>query len=122
MRVAVLGINHKLADLSLRDAIAKAFRKKFSYSHLYDFSFVTILTCNRIEIYFSSTDLAKSQSQIIELLRQEVDEEFEQKLYSFFGHHCFLHLTRVAAGLDSAIIGETAVQGQVKDCYEEAKK
>lgn len=114
MRVGVIGINHKLADLSLREILAKAFQKCFK-----GYPYVLLSTCNRIELYFSSDDLAETHSQILCILKYHVDQEFDQKLYSYFGGECFYHLTRVAAGFDSAIMAETEIQGQVKSAYEQ---
>lgn len=120
MRVGVLGINHKLADLKLRELLAQSCEKRFSpgksthgIHHL-----VLLSTCNRTEIYFSSEELATTHSYLLNILRHEVGEEFDQKLYSYFGQDCFLHLCRVTAGLDSAIAAETEIQGQVKSAYE----
>lgn len=122
MRVGVIGINHKLADLKLREKLAKACQRRFSAGrclHI-DQSFVLLSTCNRTEIYFFSENLPESHAYILNILRQETDQEFDQKLYSFFGYDCFLHLSRVTAGLDSAIVAETEIQGQVKAAYESA--
>lgn len=117
MRIGVIGINHKLADLTLRETLARAFQSCFIGSdHLN--AFVLLTTCNRIELYFSSSDLAETHTYILTRLKLEV--ECEQKLYSFFGTECFLHLTKVAAGFDSAIIAETEIQGQVKQAYANA--
>ncbi|MCE5317346.1 MAG: glutamyl-tRNA reductase [Parachlamydia sp.] len=120
MRIGVLGINHKLADLQLRELLAKACQRRFSAGnslHLRH-SFILLSTCNRTEVYFSSDDLADSHSYLLTILRQEVEQDFDQKLYSFFGIDCFLHLCRVTAGLDSAIVAETEIQRQVKAAYE----
>lgn len=122
MRIGVLGVNSKLAGLQLRERLAKTCQKYFSANNALHGEHVTVLlsTCNRTELYFSSSNLPDSHSYILNILRQEIEEEFDQKLYSYFGIDCFLHLCRVTAGLDSAIIGETEIQGQVKNAYEQA--
>lgn len=120
MRVGVVGINHKLANLKLRDHLAKVCQRRFgaNQSTHGDHHFVLLSTCNRTEIYFCSNDLTFTHTYLLNILRNEVEEDFDQKLYSYFGQDCFLHLSRVTAGLDSAIIAETEIQGQVKSAYE----
>ena len=121
MRIGVLGINCKLANLHLRERLAKACQKHFSLQNALhgSHSIVLLSTCNRTELYFCSDDLAGTHTYILGILRQEVNENFDQKLYSYFGEDCFLHLCRVTTGLDSAILGETEIQGQVKCAYEQ---
>ncbi len=120
MRIGVVGINHRLAELKLRESLARTCQKRFGpgYIHHPSHSFVLLSTCNRTEIYFCSDDLTETHSYLINLLRTDTEEDFDQKLYSFFGPDCFLHLCRVTAGLDSAIVAETEIQGQVKTAYE----
>jgi glutamyl-tRNA reductase len=120
MRIGIIGINHKLADLKLREQLAKACQRRFGAGNALhgDHSFVLLSTCNRTEIYFASKSLPDSHSYILNILRNEVQEEFDHKLYSYFGIDCFSHLSRVTAGLDSAIVAETEIQGQVKAAYE----
>jgi glutamyl-tRNA reductase len=120
MRVGVLGINHKLADLKLRELLAKACQRRFGagLSTHGDHHFILLSTCNRTEVYFCSEDLAATHTYLLNIFRNEVNEEFDQKLYSYFGQDCFHHLSRVTAGLDSAIVAETEIQGQVKKTYE----
>ncbi len=124
MRVGLIGINHKLADLKLRELLAYACQKRFGpvFSTHENHSFVLLSTCNRTEVYFSSEDLTNTHNYLLSILRQEVKYEFEQKLYSFFGYDCFFHLSRVTAGLDSAIVAETEIQGQVKTAYDNAQE
>src|SRR5262249_51645888 len=124
MRIGVVGINHKLADLKLRETLAKACQRRFGpgQSTHGSHTFILLSTCNRTEVYFSSEDLAQSHSYFLSILNQEVDEDFDQKLYSYFGKDCFLHLSRVTSGLDSAIVAETEIQGQVKSAYENANE
>jgi glutamyl-tRNA reductase len=80
---------------------------------------VVLSTCNRTEIYFSADNLAEAHSELLNILREEVNIPFEHKLYSYFGFDCFLHLAYVTAGLDSVIIAESEIQRQVKISYEQ---
>lgn len=127
MRIGVIGINHKLADLKLRECFAKICQQRFSSgksAHIHH-TLILLTTCNRSEVYFASEDLAHTHSYIINILRrdlQDSEENFDQKLYSYFGHDCFKHLARVTAGLDSAIVAETEIQGQVKAAYENSQR
>jgi glutamyl-tRNA reductase len=120
MRVGVLGVNHKLADLELREILAKTCQRRLSPGQSLhgEHTFLLLSTCNRTEVYFSSEDLAASHSYLLNILRSDVCDDFDQKLYSYFGSDCLQHLSRVAAGLDSAIVAETEIQGQVKTAYE----
>jgi glutamyl-tRNA reductase len=122
MRVGVIGINHKLANLKLREELAKACQRHFSLGQCLkdEHACVLLSTCNRTEVYFYSEDLAQAHSYLLSILRHEIHEDFDQRLYSYFGYDCFLHLCRVTAGLDSAIVAETEIQGQVKAAYETA--
>jgi glutamyl-tRNA reductase len=124
MRVGVIGINHKLADLQLRELLAKACQRRFVPGNSLhgDHTFVLLTTCNRTEVYFTSDDLTNTHGYLLQILRNEVEDDFDQKVYSYFSQDCFLHLSRVTAGLDSAIVAETEIQGQVKAAYENAAK
>jgi len=117
MRVGVVGINHKQARVQLREKLAQTCDKWFRSTNSHE-TYILLSTCNRIEIYFTSDNLADTHTNILHIIRQEVDESFDQKMYSFFGEDCFYHLSAVTAGLDSAIIWETEIQGQVKAAYE----
>lgn len=122
MRVGVLGINHKLANLNLRELVARACQRRFALggSTEGETALILLTTCNRTEIYFSSKDLVNTHQFLLQIFREELENGSDQKVYSFFGPDCFHHLARVTAGLDSAIIGETEIQGQVKSAYESA--
>jgi len=122
MKVGVIGINHKLADsISLREALTKICVRRLSPLHFNPpHHFILLSTCNRSEVYFTSEDLAQTHSYLLGILKKEMAYEFDHKLYSYFGMDCFSHLTKVAAGLDSAVVGETEIQGQVKAAYEGA--
>ena len=119
MHIAVIGINHKQADLTLRELIAVVFHTHFSCEQpsSIDADCVVLSTCNRVELYFSAHNLAEVHQKILALLKKEIPFDFEQKLYTFFGIDCFRHLAKVTSGLDSAIIGETEIKGQVSTAY-----
>lgn len=118
LRVGVIGMNFKTADLPLRETMARGAQKLEGEKGLF-FQYPTVLlsTCNRTEIYFHAEDLAQAHSDLLSLLRDSTDESFDHRLYSYFGIDCFAHLCRVASGLDSAILAETEIQRQVKVAY-----
>jgi glutamyl-tRNA reductase len=120
--IGILGINYKTADLSLREAIARG-AEILSGERALFFPYPTVLlsTCNRTEIYFSAEDLALAHSHLLAYLRGQIVDPFEHRLYSYFGIDCFVHLCRVTAGLDSAILAETEIQRQVKVAYSKGR-
>jgi len=109
--LGVVGTNHKIAPLSIREQICAAFAAL-------PLSGVFLSTCNRVEYYFHSKNPAKTQQEIIRLLRTQGDEGLTSYLYTFFGQECVHHLERVVCGLDSLFCAETEIQGQVKRAYE----
>lgn len=118
LKVGVIGINHKIANLIFREAVARgastlAGEKALFFPH----AVLLLSTCNRTEIYFAGKDLALIHSDLLEWLRGHIREDFEYRLYSYFGFDCFVHLARVVTGLDSAIVAETEIQAQVKTAY-----
>lgn len=115
MHIGVLGISYKSAEIDVRECVAKACRFRIAENY----PCVVLSTCNRSEIYFSADNLADRHSDLLHALREEIPIPFEHKLYSFFGFDCFMHLARVTAGLDSAIIAESEIQRQVKVAYEQ---
>lgn len=122
MDIGIIGINFKTASVSEREAIAIAARACFGDDEIAPnwYQGVLLLTCNRIEFYFSADDLGFFHSRILNLLRSKMILPFEHQLYTYFGRDCFRHLAGVAAGFDSAIIAENEIQRQVKVAYDAA--
>ncbi|MCX6990611.1 MAG: glutamyl-tRNA reductase [Chlamydiae bacterium] len=122
MQVGVLGINYKSSELKVREILATAAQANVAGDclSLYNFSCVLLSTCNRTEIYFSAEDLAEAHTQLLKLLRIDVECPFEHYLYSYFGAECFAHLIKVTSGFDSVIFGESEIQRQVREAYESA--
>ena len=121
LRVGVIGMSFKTAQLNLLEEIAKGAQYLLGQKSIF-FKHPTIVlsTCNRTEIYFSAIDLAEAQGDILTFLRLYSDNVFEHKLYSYFGIDAFTHLCRVTCGLDSAILAETEIQRQVKIAYQKS--
>lgn len=111
MRIGVIGINHEESPIEEREKLSLIAERKLSGHG------VLISTCNRTELYFSSPHLAIKHIELLNIIRNEVEGPFENHLYSYFERDAFLHLTRVTTGLDSALIGESEIQGQVKRAY-----
>lgn len=131
MRIGLIGMNHKSAAVGMRERFAQASRRLLGRPTSWrSYAALLLSTCNRTEIYFSSSDVAETHGEVLALLREEMyhretlthsqAEEFEPRLYAYFGRECFLHLASVTTGMDSALVGETEIQGQVKRAYEEA--
>lgn len=118
LRAGVIGVSYKTADLHLREAMARAAEKiSGERAVFFKHPIVAISTCSRTEIYFSGEDLSEAQSDLLAVFRAQLKEPFEHRVYSYFGIDCFVHLCRVTAGLDSAILAETEIQRQVKLAY-----
>jgi glutamyl-tRNA reductase len=75
---------------------------------------VVLATCYRIELYFSGTDLEREADRWSSL--------FGHRGRLSLGNSCFFHLAKVASGLDSPIVAETEILGQVKKAYADAAK
>jgi len=85
---------------------------------------VWLQTCNRTEVYATVPDTAGVPEGLIGFLAQKAGfavEEFRPCVYLYTSRATVEHLFRVAAGLDSMILGETEILGQVRQAYEEAR-
>jgi glutamyl-tRNA reductase len=77
-------------------------------------------TCNRVEVYAAAPD-SPTTIQVARCLGQLTDGEEPGAFYRHEAHDCVAHLFRVASGLDSMVIGETEILGQLKKAYETAR-
>ncbi len=121
-----LGVSHRTAPLELRERVALTEGKAVGVlGELIDSGHVSeaaaISTCNRTELYLFAGDPVEAESAALALLAREADirpTELAGSLYSLRAIDAARHLFRVAAGLDSMILGEVEIQGQVKRAYE----
>ena len=121
-----LGVSHKTAPLELRERVALTegraagvLRELVEVAEVHEA--VAISTCNRTELYLVAADAVAAESLALGVLAREAEirpTELVGHLYSLRAGEAAMQLFRVTAGLDSMIIGETEVQGQVKRAYE----
>jgi glutamyl-tRNA reductase len=123
MGIWALGINHKTAPVAVRERVAfdpaSMSQVLNTIQSLESVSEVVVLsTCNRTEIYCSSADTGPAE--IIEwlLLHHNISRhEIESALYNLGADEAVRHTMRVASGLDSLVLGEPQILGQMKSAY-----
>ena len=121
-----LGISHKTAPLPLREKLAlpegravAVLRELTTQDSIHEA--VAISTCNRTELYLVADDGVDAENEALGILSRQADirpTELSSALYSLHRDEAVRHLFSVAAGLDSMIVGEAEIQGQVKRAYE----
>ena len=126
MPLFTIGISHHTAPIEIREKVAIA---RTEYANrvnelcaLPGVEEVIILgTCNRTEIYCLSTETGKSElADWIHRVNDIPAGHLEKHFYSFEGEEAARHLIRVASGLDSLVLGETQILGQLKDAWQQA--
>jgi glutamyl-tRNA reductase len=126
--IFALGINHKTAPVALREKLAFAPEQVPDALHqlatqLEIDDAVILSTCNRTELYFSGA--AEQAEQVLHWLagfHQLKLQELQQHLYLYQEQEAVKHLMRVAAGLDSLVLGEPQILGQVKQAYNQSRQ
>ena len=121
-----LGVSHKTAPVALRERLALPEGRAAGFlSELVTQAAVreavAISTCNRTELYLVTGDPVEAESAALGALARQADmppTELLGRLYAIRDDEAVRHLFSVAAGLDSMIVGEAEVQGQVKRAYE----
>jgi glutamyl-tRNA reductase len=121
-----IGVSHKTASLAVRERLAlpegravSVLRELVGHSGVHEA--VAISTCNRTEVYLVVSDPVEAESATLAILARQAGirpTELFGAIYSLRDSDAVRQLFRVAAGLDSMIVGEAEVQGQVKRAYE----
>ena len=129
MSLLVLGINHKTASVALRERVAfgpdiaaEALQELMQIPQMVEA--VILSTCNRTEIYCclepdGNTDAVRLWLQHFHQLDKE---ELHACLYQYHGEETVRHLMRVACGLDSLVLGESQILGQIKLSYNQSQQ
>ncbi len=123
-QLCLLGISFRAAPVAIRESLsfsdgqAKSFLENFAKRNPKT-ELLLLSTCNRTEFYLSAEDHALALKQLLDSLKRLRPEasvfHFECKLYQKTGSDVAAHLFRVSSGLDSAILGDGQILGQVKN-------
>jgi glutamyl-tRNA reductase len=128
MHVFLLGVSHQTAPIDVREqldfssrdvgAAVEALAARYSAGEA-----VVLSTCNRSEIYVAIDDPARARQELVDFLGTYHGlprEAFESHVFVHADEDATRHLFRVAAGLDSLVVGEPQILGQVKDAFQVA--
>src|SRR5436305_12328329 len=123
-----IGVSHKTAPVEIRERLALPEARAAEF--LRDLrgagdihEAVAISTCNRTELYLVVGDPVEPESRALAMLASQAGirpTALASSIYSLRNCDAARHLYRVTAGLDSMIVGEAEIQGQVKRSYETA--
>ena len=124
MPLLTVGISHHTAPIEIRERVAitrwEVTDRVRELSSMPGVEEVIILgTCNRTEIYCLSSETGKDS--LLEWIHRVNDlkpGELREHFYSFEGEEAARHLVRVASGLDSLVLGETQILGQLKEAWQ----
>jgi len=137
VELVVIGLSHQTAPIEVRERLAVIPGE--IESHLQQLvklpgvaEAVLVSTCNRMEVYAASSDARTALAAVREHLHGGLagsrvgaagfDPELDRHLYERVGREAMHHLFRVAASLDSLVVGEPQILGQIKDAYDLATR
>lgn len=125
MNIAVVGLSHKTAPVEVREKLSiqeakmeSVVQQLCSYPHIEEVAILS--TCNRLEIYVVATETeagVRELSQFLSELGQLPLHQLRQHLFVLLHQDAVMHLMRVAAGLDSLVLGEGQILAQVKHTH-----
>jgi glutamyl-tRNA reductase len=128
MELIVIGLNHKTAPIEIRERMAflesemeKALVQASALPSVKENMILS--TCNRVEIYATSKETENTILDLKNFLSQYHNlplKEFEKNLYLLVGEEAVKHVFRVASSLDSMVVGEPQILGQIKFAYNRA--
>jgi len=125
MNIVVVGLSHKTAPVEIREKVAFAptemeapLRRMLALPSVSEA--VIVSTCNRVELYAASRNPESAITELKRFLAEQHrlhSEQLAPHLYQYEGEGAIRHVLRVAASLDSMVIGEPQILGQIKTAY-----
>jgi len=126
--IGLLGLNHKTAPVAIRECLAfsaddgpEALKTLKTLPAINEA--LLLSTCNRVEVLFTTEDPDQGASQIeafIARFKHQDPAVFRPALYRLFGDDAVRHVFRVGASLDSMMVGEPQILGQIKEAFRQA--
>ncbi|MAD28230.1 MAG: glutamyl-tRNA reductase [Woeseiaceae bacterium] len=127
MTFNILGLNHNTAPLIIRERLA--FSNEETLDALNEINaiesvneVVILSTCNRSELYLNSDEKGLAQVEAWLIKYKDISEETVAHLFTKSGEEAINHISRVACGLDSMILGEPQILGQLKEAFRTAQE
>ncbi len=125
MHIAVVGLSHKTASVEIREKLSipepqieGAIAHLTSYPHIQEAAILS--TCNRLEIYIVAEETDRGILEVVQFLSEHSKlgaPTLRPHLFMLLHHDAVMHLMRVAAGLDSLVLGEGQILSQVKNTH-----
>jgi glutamyl-tRNA reductase len=125
MNIILIGMNHKTAPLDIRERLSIAcgddinpLKEIMEIPQIREVMYLS--TCNRVEVFAHALDTEVSVERLKEFIFNHGNlsaEEMTRCLYVYFDQDAVRHLFRVASSIDSLVMGEPQILGQVKDAY-----
>ncbi len=128
MQISLVGVNHEAAPVAIREKVAISSEQlptALSRLGRHLSCGIVLSTCNRTEVYTTNGDSRHTEKASFNFLKAQADAPevvLLKYVYFFKGEAAVEHLFRVASGLDSMIIGEFEILGQVGQALEAAEK
>jgi glutamyl-tRNA reductase len=127
----ITGLSHKSAPIDIREKFyLNPLQQDLLLSELKSHPLITeafvLSTCNRVEIYLQRADTSIDAAFVISLISKikkiKFDFDYNPYLYTYEGTAALEHLLRVSCGLESLVLGEKQILGQVKHAVERARE
>ena len=128
MQLCGVGVNHSTTPVSLRGKVAistSQLQNALLSLHNYLHQGIILSTCNRVEVYSLTETGFPAESASINFLKAKAnlaEADLSPYIYTYYDKEAIRHLFRVASGLDSMVIGEYEILGQVRQALEEAER
>jgi glutamyl-tRNA reductase len=127
-RIVLIGLNHKTAPVEIREKFASVcvdgtdpLEQIGKLPQVKEAFFIS--TCNRMEVLFTTSALDQGMGQVVRHLAAiygKTGAALKPYLYIYLDHEAVKHLFRVACSLDSMVVGEPQILGQIKKAYGDA--